>query len=154
MELIKELLPVFTTILGVLIGAWVSYLFARQQFRETVIVKSNQEWINKLQGLLAEFHATLYNIHANFQMEGMIRNKTDSVADLMKVNLIKSQVKLMVNPNEDKHVQLLDLMRKMTNLATEQGIKQTKEFASLDKEFITLSQSIFQREWDRVKKGK
>jgi DNA primase large subunit len=154
MQTIQQILPAITAIAGAVIGALISYLFARRQFKASVLSKNRQDWMNKLRDLLSEYEATLYDVHANFQLGGLVRSTKEGLSDMRKANLIRSQVKLMINPKEDDHVQLLELMQKMDNSASHQGEQYTKTFAALDKKFVTLSQSILKREWERVKKGK
>lgn len=153
-EIIEKLLPLLNTLGGALIGALVAYLVALQQFKATVLSKNRQEWINKLRDLLAEYEAILYNIHANFKLDGALRKKDEGLSDMMRANLIMSQVKLLINPKEDDHTELLDTMRKLDNSASHSDADHTKSFSVLDKKYIALAQSILKREWERVKKGK
>lgn len=138
---------------GALVGALVAYLVARQQFKATVLSKNRQEWINKLRDFLAEYEAILYNVYADFNLGGVLRSKDEGLSDLRRANLILSQVKLMINPKEDDHVALVALMHELHNAATYNQDQKSKEFAKFDEEYVTLSQSILKREWERVKKG-
>ena len=153
MPMIENLLPALTTLGGALLGALVVYLVARLQFKATVLSKNRQEWINRLRDLLAEYEALLYNVHANFNLGGALRAKDEGLSEMMKANLIRSQVKLLINPKEEDHVALLDLMLKLDRTASHGGDQHTKEFTKLDQEYVTLAQSILKREWERVKKG-
>ncbi len=153
-EMIEKLLPVFSTLGGALIGALVAYLVARQQFKASVLSKNRQQWINKLRDLLAEYEAILFNVHANFKMGGVLQDRDAGLSHIMRANLIRSQMKLLINPKEDDHTRLIELMRRMDKAASNQGNEHTKRFSMLDKEYIALAQSILKREWERVKKGK
>lgn len=153
LEMFEKLLPIITTLGGALIGALVAYLVARQQFKATVLSKNRQEWINKLRDLLAEYEAILFNVHADFKLSGNLREKDKGLSEMMRANLIRSQVKLLVNPKEDDHSALLELMLKLDDAATHGDDAHTKIFTTLDKEYIALAQNILKREWERVKKG-
>ncbi len=154
--MIEKLLPAFTTLGGALIGALVAYLVARQQFKATVLSKNRQEWINKLRDLLAEYEAILYNVHADFKLSGALgnRKKNEGLSETMRANMIRSQVKLLINPKETDHAALIDLMLKFRDAASQGDDDHTKSFSALDKKYIHLAQSILKREWKRVKKGK
>lgn len=94
MNVITALLPAITTIAGAIIGATVSYLVSRHQFRAAVLSGNRQAWINALRDNLAEFEATLYDVFADFHSGGALRDASEGIAALRRANLIMSRVKL------------------------------------------------------------
>jgi hypothetical protein len=81
-SMLDKLLPLFSTLGGALIGALVAYLVARQQFKASVLSTNRQEWINKLRDLLAQYEAKLYNVHANFRLDGALRDTASGISVL------------------------------------------------------------------------
>ena len=155
MNIVAALLPAITTIAGAIIGAAVSYLVSRNQFRAAVLSKNRQDWINSLRDCLAEFNAILYDTFAHAHSGGLTRDARECANAFMRANAVRSKVTLLLNPSESDHSQLLDVMRKMSDSATraDDPVAATA-FAEQDEQFTSLAQKILKREWERVKKGK
>ena len=154
MDTINVLILPITTITGTLIGATVSYLISRRQFRMTVLSKNRQDWINSLRDNLAEYQSIMYNTSANVCLKGAVQSSKDSVKELMRANFIRSRVTLFLNPKETEHSSLLETMWELSNLATRsKDEQQEKKFAEVDKEFIKLATRVLNKEWKKVKKG-
>jgi hypothetical protein len=154
MTALTVLLPAITTIGGAAIGATVSYLVARNQFRAAVLSKNRQDWINSLRDCLAEYNAILYDTFAQVHSGGEIRHEKEAASAFMRANAIRSKVALLLNPVESDHCDLLNIMRAMNDSATgATDAKTAAAFAAQDEQFISLAQKILKREWERVKRG-
>ena len=57
---------------------------------------------------------------------------------------------MMLNPLEDDHAQLEELIRKMVS-ALERGREGETDFPNVHTKVMDLSRQIFKREWNRVK---
>lgn len=154
MSILTDLLPGITTIGGAIIGATVSYLVSRYQFRAAVLSKNRQDWINSLRDCLAEYNAILYDTFAHAHSGGRIGDARDHANAFMRANAIRSKVTLLLNPTESDHSDLVDIMRQMSDSATRADeAPAATAFAEQDNQFISLAQKILKREWKRVKKG-
>ena len=76
--------------------------------------------------------------------------------EFQRVTFLQAHIRLMLNPNEDDHRRLEELMRRMVIAASRPGPLRAEkakidEFPGLLVEVVTLSRKIFKREWDRVK---
>jgi len=152
-EIIDKLIPLVSTLGGALIGALIACFVARQQFKATVLSKNRQEWINNLRDLLAEYNAILRKMHVAYGRTSPMLPEGELMSELLRAELIISQVTLLVNPEESDHAALLRLMRKLPTVAISKKDDQVTEVVALDTEYIALAQKILKREWERVKKG-
>lgn len=102
-----------------------------------------QAWINNLRDLLAELSSSALHYHgAGFE------NRTDK--EYQRLTLLEHKVAMMLNPMEDDHKQLEELIRQMIS-ALERGREGEMEFAKIYPEVKDLSRQIFKREWNRVR---
>jgi hypothetical protein len=63
---------------------------------------------------------------------------------------LEHKVAMMLNPIEDDHKQLEQLIRKLIS-ALERGREAEEGFPDLHQAVVTLSRQIFKREWNVVK---
>ena len=152
-------LSLIVAVLAVVVGPYVSLTIARRQIRASleasnkkITAPMRQEWINKLRELLAELTSSAQHYYvAGFE------DRTDE--EFQRVTLLQAHIRLMLNPNEDDHRRLEELMRRMVIelfAASRPGPLRAEkakidEFPGLLVEVVTLSRKIFKREWDRVK---
>ena len=142
-------LSLIVAVLAVVVGPYVSLTIARRQIRASleasnkkITAPMRQAWINKLRELLAELTSSaLHYYMAGFE------DRTDE--EFQRVTLLQAHIRLMLNPNEDDHRRLEELMRRMVIALFEKA--KIDEFPGLLVEVVTLSRKIFKREWDRVK---
>ena len=142
-------LSLIVAVLAVVVGPYVSLTIARRQIRASLEVSNKkitapmrQEWINKLRELLAE----LTSIAEHYYVVGF-EDRTDE--EFQRLTLLQAHIRLILNPNEDDHRRLEELMRRMLIALLEKA--KFDEFQGLLVEVVTLSRKIFKREWDRVK---
>lgn len=135
----------FAVVLGPLIALWA----ARRQSRVTVLSANRQAWINTLRDLIAECMAISGFIHIADWSE---RKQVEFDEKMERFALLVSKTRLMLNPNEQDHQRLLEmlaeLMKSMRSLKERDPVKG----AQLMRDFVPLAQTILKREWERVKR--
>lgn len=149
----------FSALIGVIIGSVFSYFIARLQFRATTLSANRQAWINTLRDSIAEIQqsATITSVEVNLATDKKSQSAADSEVlanALRKTDFLYYKIQLLLNPKEDDHNKLIDLLFKLKGAALKAGDEQLKKYESLQNEIIKLSQCILKREWIRVKKGK
>ena len=142
-----------TALVAVLIGPLVSIWIAKRQSRVTVLSANRQAWINILRDLIAEYISITSLIHAG---DWSSRTETEFDQRMERLVLLRAKVRLMLNPKEDDHQRLeqllSDLLLTMGGRATERNKRDAQKAKTMVEELVPLSQSIFKREWERVKR--
>ncbi|MEO8677420.1 MAG: hypothetical protein ABI665_00145 [Vicinamibacterales bacterium] len=147
--------------MAVFVGPIISWSIAKRQIRaaaqlattqihssleasnKQIIAPMRQSWINNLRDLLAELvSSSLHYYTAGFE------DRTDK--EYQRVVFLESKVQLMLNPNEEDHKNLEQLIRRMVG-AIQYRKGEPDPFPDLHTEVLTLSRAILKREWDRVK---
>lgn len=149
----KDLIPVLSLIvaaLAVFVGPIISYIVAKRQIASSlavshkqIIAPMRQVWINNLRDLLAELTSrTLHYFCAGFE------EREDS--EYQQLTLLEHRIQLMLNPQEDDHRQLEQLIRKMIS-SLGRGKDGDDDFYASHTAVIQLSRKVLKREWNVVK---
>lgn len=146
-----ELVALFasiTALVSVLLGPLVSIWVAQKQARVSVLSGNRQAWINSLRDQIAEFISVLAVMHsANWTS----RTDKDYDDEFKRILLLSFKVQLMLNPEEEDHKKLSDLLvAAQSTLSNAEGNNST-EGAKITCDIVPLAQSILKREWVRVK---
>jgi hypothetical protein len=146
------LIAAATALCSVLLGPLVSMWVVQKQARVSVLSGNRQAWINTLRDQVSEFLAILAVAHAG---EWSSRTEKEYDEELKRLVLVGSKIKLMLNPKEEDHERLSDLLTEAFHTLggranTTEG-KDAKRGAQLTGEIVPLAQSILKREWVRVK---
>ncbi len=158
-ELLKATIPVIGTITGVIVGLFFTYLISKQQFRTTVISGSRQQWINSLRDSIAEFEtqAKIAITEATIASQ----KATSQVADaeshylaLKSMHLQLNKTALLLNPNEDAHMKLLELIRNLEDVVLNSEPPDRDSHDRLQDKITESSQIILKQEWEKLKHGK
>lgn len=158
------LIPVLSLVvagLAVFVGPLVSWFVTKRQLASSgiladrqiraslsvankqIIAPMRQAWINTLRDLLAELSSSALHYHvAGFE------ERTDD--EYRRLTLLEHKVAMMLNPIEDDHKQLEQLIRKLIS-TLERGREAEQGFPDLHQAVVTLSRQIFKREWNVVK---
>jgi hypothetical protein len=133
---------------AVVLGPLVSLWAARRQSRVSVLSSNRQAWINSLREQVAEFIA----------LAGYMSLDTDKVSlreRAEKMLFIEAKVRLLLNPKEADHQQLMDAMHKLRKAAssTIQSADPAHHanLANATAVIVPIAQAILKREWERVK---
>jgi hypothetical protein len=154
-------LSLIVAALAVFFGPIISWRIAKQQIgassdlanaqinaalltsNKQIVAPMRQAWINDLRDLLAELSSNILHYYlAGFE------DRTDK--EYQRLALIESKVKLMLNPREQDHRRLEELIRALVTTIERQS-KFIDEFSELHDELVSLSRDVLKREWDRVK---
>ena len=145
-----SILSLIVAVLAVVIAPWVSLTIAKRQIRASlktadkqIIAPMRQAWINKLRELLAKLTSDSVHYHVG----GVDGRTSEEGAGLL---LLLYHIRLMLNPKEDDHQRLEELINKMM-LAIQDKKATEDDFSELRVKVLDLSRTILKSEWNRVK---
>ncbi|MBI3021317.1 MAG: hypothetical protein HYY59_04895 [Candidatus Omnitrophica bacterium] len=136
--------------LAVFVGPLISWLIARRQLASSlevsnkqIIAPMRQAWINNLRDLLAELTSSALHYHvAGYE------DRTDK--EYQRLTLLEHKVALILNPLEEDHSRLEQLIRKMVS-AIARGREGDEEFVQVHPAVVDLSRQVLKREWNRIR---
>ena len=67
-----------------------------------MLSKNRQDWINTLRDCLSEYNAIMYDVFADMDSGGRIRDPREGVNAWIRANVIRSKVTLLMNPSESR----------------------------------------------------
>lgn len=157
--MLTALIAASGAIVGVIIGAVVSFLIARQQFKGTVLSANRQHWINTLRDSIADFQtkvkiATTEAKLAAYEATSVAADPKGFDEALRTMRLLTNKVALLINPEEEDHAELLDLMKKLEDLCINGDVNDDEGQEKLQSAITSIGQKVLKREWKRVKRGK
>lgn len=131
------------------------------------ISSRRQVWIDELRKDAAEFLtlfarlAELRRPAAELSVEDKKRNFDETAAANARAHELAIRIKLRLNPIEDDHKKLEELLRKLSdasndpppNETTEQTKAAEAEFQMARTDVVSHLQTILKKEWERVKRG-
>ena len=147
-----------TALVAVIIGPLVSIFVAKNQINASVVSSNRQAWINRLRDELATLAAIVHHLpsaHANGSV-----STDDAIAEYGRFVEKFQVIKLLINPKENDHQELVRLIESadnkiMTSINDKKAEASEVEAAQLAGQLIvTQSQVVLKREWERVKNGK
>lgn len=147
------LIAAATALCSVLLGPLVSMWAAQKQARVAVLSGNRQAWINSLRDQIAEFLSIVAVVHAGDWSD---RTEKEYDEELKRLTLVGSKIKLMLNPKEEDHVRLADLLTEAFSTLGGRKAAENKNStrgAEITRDIIPLAQSILKREWVRVKQS-
>jgi hypothetical protein len=146
---VLAILSAATALIAVVMGPLVSLWAARRQSRVTVLSANRQAWINTLRDLIAECMAISGFIHI---ADWSDRKQSEFDEKMERFALLVAKIRLMLNPNEQDHKRLSEMLGQLMNSMRSLNEKDPVKGAQLMKDFLSLSQTILKREWERVKR--
>jgi hypothetical protein len=146
---VLAILSAATALIAVVMGPLVSLWAARRQSRVTVLSANRQAWINTLRDLIAECMAISGFIHI---ADWSDRKQSEFDEKMERFALLVAKIRLMLNPNEQDHKRLSEMLGQLMNSMRSLNEKDPVKGAQLMKDFLPLSQTILKREWERVKR--
>ena len=131
-----------------------SFRLARKQ----IIAPMRQAWINSLRDRVSELLSTLVWFHRSPSSpspsvyDAFHERPRDEQNEqmLLKIQLLRVQIKLMLNPNEDDHQSFLKHLDE-TILASYPDNRKSAAFEGFFDEAALRCGAILKREWERVK---
>ncbi|MFM7000012.1 MAG: hypothetical protein ACKOXU_02965 [Limnohabitans sp.] len=146
---VLAILSAATALSAVVLGPIVSLWAARRQSRVTVLSSNRQAWINTLRDLLAECMAISGFIHI---ADWSGRKQSEFDEKMERFALVVSKIRLMLNPKEQDHKRLDEMLGELMNSMRSLNEKDAFKGAQIMKDFVPLTQTILKREWERVKR--
>ena len=150
-ETLKEISPFLAVLvafvavfLGPILSAWVA--------RRQIVAPIRQKWIDELRDLITEFLSTAQMIVVAND-SGILNEDELDKETYKKMLSIERKLTLMLNPNEQLHNNLMELIRALLD-KIEHGTSNLLEFGPLVRNITETAQSILKKEWVRVKNGK
>jgi hypothetical protein len=141
-KIIVALIAVFVSFIGLIIS------------KEQKTSEFRQAWINTLRDDISRFigqldsTAKLVLINKTSKSEDKEETSSAVIKDSVKLREIKSKIELLINPREQKHIQLVSLLTESI-----ENIKKLESNSSVVDRITNISQKILKEEWKRVKDG-
>ena len=143
-----SLISVGATLCAVIIGPCVTLKVAKRQ----IISPIRQKWIDELRELMSQFLSESRKVIVLSEGCGLLNaDKTDESA-FQKLLYIQQKLGLMLNPNEEDHSELVNLVHEITE-DVQHGGGNLIDFGNRLGKATTLCQKILKYEWQRIKSG-
>ncbi len=140
-----EIISLLIAALAVFFGPLIQLYIAKGQIRASTLSANRQRWIDQLREQIAEFITVATELNTNAQFS--FYDDRTVIQKTREMHLCKSRIKLMLNPKEEDHSTLLELLNNASI-----GITQSAEEDKTDiPAIVAVSQAILKREWERVK---
>jgi hypothetical protein len=155
-----------TALVASIAGPAVTLTVARRQISANVVSVNRQRWIETLRDLVAELIALIAtgmmvrlerardskSVGALFTSDPLMIQKVERIV------MVRNKIRLLTNPNEDDHRQLLDAIdvafRYLSSDLTSAASDDVAGMLEPRIDAITrCAQAILKREWTRVKRG-
>jgi len=144
------ILALVVAALAVFVGPFISWFVAKRQLASSLEIANKQivgpmrqAWINNLRDLLAELtSSSLHYFVAGFD------DRTED--EYRRLTLLEHKIAMMLNPLEDDHKRLEELIRQMVS-SLERGREGEAAFPDTHRSVVDLSRQIVKREWNRVR---
>lgn len=122
---------------------------ADKQIASTVLSANRQAWINELRNTIANFVVAVNHLNSTkaVPIEGRSSSEIIIAADNCWLQL--SKIRLLINPGEDLHNDLLSLANDFYDSIMR--VHENSEFKSIESELIACAQRVLKAEWTRVK---
>ncbi|AGP48162.1 hypothetical protein PSYCG_03095 [Psychrobacter sp. G] len=143
-----------TALVAIIIGPLVSICIAKNQINASVISTNRQVWINRLRDELATLVGMVHHLPSAHANDSVSTN--DAIAEYGKFVEKFQVIKLLLNPNEADHqelVRLIECADKKLIESINNKISNRSEFETIGRDIVTQSQIVLKKEWQRVKSG-
>lgn len=144
---IVSFLAMLVSLAAVTIGPIVTFKIAKRQ----IVSPIRQKWIDELREIISEYLSECEKLIVLGE-DGILNKKITDKDIFKKLLYLQQKLKLMLNPNESKHIELLDLIESITD-EIHHGVSNLVEFGGKLNGATEISQKILKEEWVRVKSG-
>ena len=125
---------------------------AIKSINKDILSNNRQEWINTLRDCISNYLSSHELSKLIAQHKKSPETPPEYGQEFKIWQSLSYKIQLLLNPNEDKSKQMVELMTKL-NLATDyRSFSKEENYENIKNEIIKLSQSILKEEWERVKK--
>jgi hypothetical protein len=154
MSIDSGIVSAITALVVVIVSPLISIYVAKKQINSTVLSANRQAWINCLRNELAELVTIVRHVPPAYAANSITNPEAISKHGELteKIELVK----LLINPNEPDHQELVRLISS-AGVQVKNAINKMQgkapEMEQAANRIVFQSQIILKREWIRVKKG-
>jgi type III secretory pathway component EscS len=149
-----------TALVASVVGPVVTLTVAKRQFNATAISGNRHKWIETLRDELAELIALLATalvVKSKWKDKweegrGPVNSDPVMLEKFERIVLAQSKIQLLLNPNEEDHEQLREIIDVAARRLRSEDALETATDADIGI-IVSLAQAILKREWQRVKQG-
>lgn len=148
----QDVFNLISQILIPVLVAIITYIIAKKQITNAGVTQFRQNWIDNLREAISAYIAKA-------EMISMLdydddENYFEHFKDLSRMQY---KIELLLNPNEDDHKEVVNLISDIRDVIHEEDIeddKLDKRIDDLIDRLLDVSKNVLKREWNVVKKGK
>ncbi len=144
---IISFLALLVSLVAVIVGPLVTLKVAKSQ----IVSPIRQKWIDELRELISEYLSECKRLLVLGEDGLLNKEKTDEKV-FARLLYLEQKLKLMLNPNEERHIELLEIINELTE-EIYHGVGNIIDFGGKLKGATEVSQKILKDEWVRVKSG-
>lgn len=144
---IISFLAMLVSLVAVIIGPIVTFKVAKRQ----IVSPIRQKWIDELRELISEYLSECEKILVLGE-DGILDKEETGEKTFTRLLYLEQKLKLMLNPNEERHIELLGIFNEITE-EIHHGVRNIIDFGGRLKGATEVSQKILKEEWVRVKSG-
>ena len=100
--------------------------------------------------MIAELTSEAHHLYIAAADEDTVEGSAKNEIARRRMLFLEQKLRLMLNPNEADHQDLIDKIRALVHVAETYDPRRA-EFGGLHESVTDLSRRVFKREWDRVK---
>ena len=115
MSIDTALVSSVTALVAVIVGPIVTVYGTKKQIKYSVVSSNRQQWINRLRDEIASFVQEVRHVPSAYSANAI--RLEQAIAKHGEITLKQEVVKLLLNPNEADHQELLKLMSDASNKA-------------------------------------
>ena len=143
--------------LALVVSPWITWYVAKYQTdsaqrmaAKQIISPMRQAWIDALRNRVAEIISEAHWFYvAGYNSDEAAQNDNRFMDTDKKLVFLRRQVELMLNPKEEDHQRLNQLLDAVSSSGL--GSKDQGHFSENVKQATAVCQEILKREWERVK---
>lgn len=144
---IISFLAMLVSLVAVIVGPIVTFKVAKRQ----IVSPIRQKWIDELRELISEYLSECEKLLVLGE-DGILNKEETDKKIFTRLLYLEQKLKLMLNPNEERHIELLDIVKEITE-EIHHGVGNIIDFGGKLKGATEVSQKILKEEWVRVKSG-
>ncbi len=140
-------LAMLISLVAVIIGPIITLKVAKRQ----IVSPIRQKWIDELREVVSEYLSECQQLII-LGKDGMLNSEQTDESLFTRLLYLEQKLRLMLNPKEDNHNRLLEIIRTLTE-DIHHGHSNLLEFGATVREATEATQAILKQEWIRVKHG-
>jgi hypothetical protein len=155
-----SLVSALTALIASVAGPIVTLYVARTQFRASVRSVNRQKWIDEFRDVIAHFCSEIAisaQVREKIVRDGriVIQGEAEYLHSFGRLVYTANKIRLMINPLEQDHRDLLDVMNGLFELFRTAPVDKDlqREGQEIVGRIVTMSLTIIRQEWLRVQRG-